>query len=290
MTSLAHPDFEALSAYVDGEAPEWALHVAACAQCRATAEQIRQVAAAIGAPVDSPPAPDQERAVSAALDGALGRPSPASVRDQLAARRRPSRSWALPAVAAVIIGVLGFSGLILSSSRSPDETTTLAGPGLQSDKADTRAESGVAALAPAVPVADLGDVADVATLRARTPFGGQALARTDSPETPPSTQPSATNTGNTPFAGSAGASVQPPTTTLNQGAAAPNVGTLPCEEQARRRDSALGPVLYAATARQGQVQAFVLGFGPVPGRGGFTVTLLLLAQDGCAELLRTTVP
>lgn len=275
-----HPDFEALSASVDGEAPEWADHVAACAQCRATAAEFRAVAVAVGAPVGAPAAADRERAVSAALGAAAGRPA-AGVPDQLAARRRRRQPWALPAAAAVIIGLLGLSGLVLSSSRSPDESTTLAGPGLQSDKADARAESGVAALAPAVPVADLGDVADAATLRARTPFAAQgALTRTDAAPAP---------SVSTSIAG-AGAGVQPPTTTLNQGAAAPNVGTLRCEEQARRRDSTLGPVVYAATARQSQVQAFVLGFGPVPGRVGATVTLLMLAQDGCAELLRTTVP
>ena len=29
-----HADFDALSAFVDGEAPEWADHVAACPRCR----------------------------------------------------------------------------------------------------------------------------------------------------------------------------------------------------------------------------------------------------------------
>ena len=83
--------------------------------------------------------------------------------------------------------------------------------------------------------------------------------------------------------------MQTPTTTLNQRAAAPNVvGTRPCEEQARARDPNLREVVYFATARRGGVPAVVLGFstptGPSP------VTLLLLAQDGCGELLRAAGP
>jgi len=307
MTS-AHPDFEALSAHIDGEAPEWVDHVAACAECRATAAQLRALANAVAAPVAPPIAVERERALAAALGAAEERSAAVAQGDELAARRRRRQPWALPAVAAVIIAVLGFSGLVLSSYRSPqDETTTLAGPGLQSDKADTRApgaaESGVGAAAPSLPVGDLGDVRDAATLRARAPLGGSfagavgsSSSSANSGPTPaapgPATAPSsATNTGNTPPAAATATPAQTPTTTLNQRAAAPNVvGTRPCEEQARTRDATLGPVTYFATARQGQVQAFVLGFSPAPGRAGPSLTLLMLTQDGCAELLRTTVP
>ncbi len=81
-----------------------------------------------------------------------------------------------------------------------------------------------------------------------------------------------------------------PTTTLTQRAAPSVVGTRPCEEQARTREPTLGPVVYFATARQGQVAGFVLGFGAVGSTSTAPVTLLLLAQDGCRELLRAAGP
>ena len=290
MTTERHADFDALSAYVDGEAPEWVDHVEACAECRATTEELRAVVNAVGERVDPPTPAERDRAIAAALDVAAARPAVAGP-DRFSERRRPQRRpWALPAVAAVIIGVLGFSGMILSGYRSSEnDATTLAGPGLTSDKADSRAESGVAAAAPPAPVGDLGDVPDVATLRSRaqpgiapgaavapqSQFGGGAAGG--------AAAPSAT-------AGTGGSSVQTPTTTLNQRAAASGVaGLRPCEEQARTRDPSLGAVVSFATARQGQAQAFVLGFAPAPGRAG-PVTLLMLAQDGCSELLRATWP
>jgi hypothetical protein len=46
-------------------------------------------------------------------------------------------------------------------------------------------------------------------------------------------------------------------------------------------------VTYFATARAGTVPAYVLGFTPA---GGGPVTLLMLAQDGCSELLRSVGP
>jgi len=321
-----HADFEALSAYVDGEAPEWADHVEGCTGCRATAAQVRALSNEVGRPVGSPSDAERDAAIAAAVetfparDGAAELPTvvPAPAgpgRPRLAPERpasgrpRTSRPWAMPAVAAVIVGVLGFSGLVLSSYRSSDdETTTLAGPGLQSDKA----ESAVAANAPPVPVGDLGDVPDAATLRARALPGAPAASSarsSDASATPGAAaaaggaggsggtatpQGNVTNSPNTGASGSATATggtvqVQPPTTTLNQRAIAPpTAGTRPCEERARTRDPRLGEVVYFASARQGQEAAVVLGFatGPAPA----PVTLLLLAQDDCAELLRSTGP
>jgi hypothetical protein len=302
-----HADFEAVSAYVDGEAPEWADHVEGCARCRATAAQIRAVANAMSRPVVGPSEAEREAAVAAAVesfstsDGVGGGDVPTVVplgdrrRSRLAPERpasgRPGRSrpWAVPAVAAVIIGVLGFSGLVLSSYRSSDnDSTTLAGPGLQADSA----ESGVAANAPAAPPGDLGDVPDAATLRARAQL--PAAARSAVSASPGAASDAASNpvlsAGPTSAAGGTVApQASPPTTTLNQRAANPNVvGTRPCEERARMREPGLRELVYFATARQGQEQAFVLGFvtGPAPS----PVSLLLLAQDDCAELLRSTGP
>ena len=87
--------------------------------------------------------------------------------------------------------------------------------------------------------------------------------------------------------GGSGAAVTTPTTTLTQRAAAPHVvATRPCEEQVRAREPGLGTVVYYATARQGSVPAYVRGFSS----GSSSLTLLLLAQDGCRELLRSAGP
>jgi len=62
-----HGDVEALSAYVDGEAPEWGDHVAGCAQCAATVEALRAVSDAVGAPVEPADPALRELALGAAL-------------------------------------------------------------------------------------------------------------------------------------------------------------------------------------------------------------------------------
>lgn len=283
-----HADLEALSAFVDGEAPEWASHVDACPQCRATADQLRAVAAAVGAPVEPAPAGVREAAVAAALDAGRGvgdAAEPAAATPL--ARRRPDRRWNVAAsVAAVLlVGVLGLSALVALTTGSRDQTT-VAGPAPQSAPAERSFAGGSAAdssssAAAAVPPTDLGDITDVATLRARAlpgasvatgqASGGAGGAAAGATESRASSGAAATS-GNT----GAPTNVAP----------SPNVvGTRPCEEQARGREPALGPVVFYATARHRGEPAVVLGFstGPSPG----PVTLLLLAQDGCAELLRT---
>jgi len=265
-----HADLEALSAYVDGEAPEWADHLAACPACRASADRLRAVAAAVAAPVPPPPAAHREAAVTAAMDHV--------VRSQAAERPRVDhprwdRRWALPAVAAVIVGVLGFSALVATNTGSSDRNT-VAGPALESAptagdlsaKADSSAS---AAPAPAAAFAgDLGDVPDAVTLLARA-------------------RPALAGTPGRSSAAPGSATV--PSTVTSPGLRAPvEVGTRPCEEQVRTREPALREVVYFATARRGPVPAFVLGFAA--GTTSGPVTLLLLAQDGCAELLRAAGP
>lgn len=303
MSTAKHADFQALSAFVDGEAPEWADHVAGCPQCRATAAELRALSAKVAGPAEPPPAALREAAIAAALEAAgldAGAPRPlepaAAARHQAQrarfGRRWASGPWAVPAIAAVVVALLGLSGVILSANRSTDENaTTFAGPAL-----DSKAESGVAAGAPNVPVGDLGDVPDAATLRVR------ALGAA-----PPSTagagrsSASASNSGatsdssalNAPSSGAAVSGSSGVAPTAGAGGAggvaaviAPNaVGTRPCEDRARAREPGLGPVTYFATARKGSVPAYVLGFSSGP-----TVTLLMLAQDGCGELLRSAGP
>jgi hypothetical protein len=318
MSTAKHADFEALSAFVDGEAPEWADHVAGCPQCRATAAELRALSAKVASAGAPPPAAQREAAIAAALgaatfgdraDAGVTRPlAPAATRHdaqraRFARRRWSPGSWAMPAVAAVVLACVGFAGVILASTRSTDhETVTLAGPAR-----DSKAETAVGA--PTAPVGDLGDVPDAATLRARAlgvgaaSAGASSLARTDSPApaavAAADAQSSATNTGGTGAAvssptvgGGAGGTANfnaTPSASSGVSAAggssaviAPNaVGTRPCEVQARSREPGLGPVTYFATARRGNVPAYVMGFVTGP-----NVTLLMLAQDGCGELLR----
>jgi hypothetical protein len=321
-----HADFDALSAFVDGEAPEWADHVAGCPRCRAAAAELRALSARVGAPADPPPPAQREAAIAAALGlagvdagagaGVTRRLEPAVADRHEVPRVRPrsrwaSQSWAMPAIAAVVLACVGFAGVILSSTRSTDHEATFAGPAL-----DSKGESAVGG-APNAPVGDLGDVPDAATLRARAlglaptvAAGGTSVATGRASSSADSgAQSSATNTGSTGAALSSGAASGgtggsatsvPPNATSGAGGAggagsaggaanviAPNaIGTRPCEERARAREPGLGPVTYFATARQGTVPTYVLGFGA----GGGPVTLLMLAQDGCAELLRSVGP
>lgn len=325
MSTAKHADFEALSAFVDGEAPEWADHVAGCPQCRATAAELRALSAKVATAGAPPPAAQREAAIAAALGaapfgdrsdaGVTRPPAPAAARHEVERARRARRrwapgSWAMPAIAAIVLACVGFAGLILASTRSTDHETTFAGPAL-----DTKAESGVAG-APSAPVGDLGDVSDAATLRARAlavgavpPAGGPASAVRSSASAnsgaASDAQASSTNTGNTggslsaccDSGGTGSAALAPaPNATSGAGGAssaaggaatfAPNaVGTRPCEQQARGREPGLGPVTYFATARRGAVPAYVLGFSTGP-----NVTLVMLAQAGCTEILRSAGP
>lgn len=280
-----HPDLEALSAFVDGEAPEWAGHVAACAACRASADQLRAVAAAVGAPVDPPAPEDRERALSAAL-GHLDRPGIAE--DPRFARRRQRRSWNMAAVASVaavlLAGVLGLSALVArNTGSSSDETTTAAGPAAESFSRD------LAGRAPTpVPVGDLGEVSDAATLAARARSTGVSAgaAVEDSRTGARAATPGSSSAAASGASSSAGSG--PPPALGGQTATAGATLPPPCEEEARAREPALREVVFFATARRGQVPAVVLGFstGPSPA----PVTLLMLAQDGCSELLRAAGP
>ena len=260
-----HANLEALSAYVDGEAPEWADHVASCATCQASAEELRAVAAAVGVPVEAPDPSVREAAVGAAL-GDLERRHVA----ELTRSRRRSYQWQLTvaAVAAMLVVAVGFTSLL---SRTSSDQTTVAGPAPEADaKRETLSDTSAAA---SLPPTDLGDVPDAATLRARALPGVPSSA-------------GAATSGSA--GGGTGGAATPP---VGQRSAAPApsvVGTRPCEEQARAREPGLREVVYFATARRGQVPAVVLGFstGPAPA----PVTLLMLAQDGCAELLRAAGP
>jgi hypothetical protein len=313
MSTSDHADFEALSAFVDGEAPEWAEHVAGCEVCRAGAAELRALSLAVGSPVDGPAPAVREAALAAAVD-ALPAPVAAGTRppsrlapDRQAAerarfaRRGAPRPWAMPAVAAVVVGLLGLGGVVLSSNRGSENLTTVAGGPLESEKA-----ANSLAGAPRGPVSDLGDLPDAATLRARAlgapaPAGAASGTGRSSSSSNSGAGSDAVTDAPTAVSGSSGLSASQSTasggTSIATGAAsggaggsaaATVVGTRPCEEQARTREPALGVVVYFATASRGGVKGYVLGF--TPNGAPAPVTLLVLAQDGCRELLRSVGP
>ena len=280
-----HADLEAISAYIDGEAPEWADHVAGCAECRASADRLRAVVAAVGEPVEAPDPAVRELALTAAL-GDLDPRHPAQ-RSRFAERRAGGR-WLMPAAAAVIAVVMGASVLLSMGTRSSDENTTLAGPAPESAPAGAPPSAVAGGRgAVALPQADLGDVPDAATLLARA---RPALAVTTGESAASARARSGAASDSSAInPGSAGPATATPSTALGQSSAGSSVvGTRPCEEQARAREPSLREVVYFATGRRGQVPAVVLGFATGP--AGSPVTLLLLAQEGCGELLRAAGP
>jgi hypothetical protein len=283
MTEPAHADFEALSAYVDGEAPEWAAHVAGCPACAATADGIRAVAAAIATPVRPAAGPVREAALAAALGGAGAEASPdapvASTRTARAVRPGPRARWVYGAAAAVFVVALGVAAVLGTAGRSStDRTNTLAGPAAESNQG-AAADSATSA----APVGNLGDVPDAATLRARArpALGAKATA-------PSAVAGGAAPAAAAPAPAAAAASPAPGATTASPTVTPDGVAARACEAQARARQPSLGPLVYLATASHAGAPAVVLGFstGPDP----TNVTLLLLARDGCAELLRAAGP
>lgn len=263
-----HADFEALSAFVDGEAPECGPHVASCVSCRAKASALRAVRTAVAEPVDEATPTPQERdrhlAAATGVDRGLQIPEALS--------RFPLR-WLVPAsIAAMFVLIAGAAAVLNRFGPSADRTTTAApapgsgrpvqaplsgGAGGLADSADAGSTSASAATVDAY----LGDIPDAATLRSRA---GLSLA--------------AVKGSPADVAGQA----------TRGGSASGGVGTRPCEEQARSNEPGVGDVVYFATAMRLGVPAYVLGFST--GLAPAPVTLLLLAQDGCGVLLRAAGP
>lgn len=263
-----HADFEALSAFVDGEAPECGAHVAACPSCQATVDALQVVKTAVAEPVDeaTPAPPERDRHLVAAMGVDRGRLAPPGH------RRRPVR-WPVPvSIAALFVLIAGAVALLGHGGYPANQAHT----GPRAPEADRPAQAplgdgaggqagpstrGSISASAATVDAYLGDIPDAATLLDRA---GPSLAAARG-----------ATIGN---AGSAAG-----------GSGAPGVvGPRPCEEQARGREPDLREVVYFATASGLGVPAYVLGFstGPAPA----PVTLLLLARDGCGALLRAVGP
>jgi hypothetical protein len=290
-----HPDFEDLSAYHDGEAPEWAAHVAVCDACNETVKALASLTAAVAEPLPATPlagaeasgAPDPVGRAAAAVAAASTDPEapegragpPPAAAPPLQPAPVPSRGrWLAAAVAAaaVVVVVAGLT-TVLRRSTTPDSTTTAAGRPQSTELA--RPETAVGGPAPpadsaadspatAVVGGDLGDVPDAATLLAKV---GPLLAS---------------------GRGAAGVPAAPPVRSSVPGV--PDVpeprvvGTRPCEIEARAGRASLGDVVYVATASSGGRPAVVLGFAPASGVG--PVTVEMLTTSGCQLLLEATTP
>jgi len=195
--------------------------------------------------------------------------------------RRRSRAFvvgvASGSVAAVLLAVLAAFAVV---GRGGDQTAvdTALAPGRESAVQD-RAAAGAAASPPGTVTAggDLGEVGDPAALAGR--LGGRI----------PGT------------AGASTALAAPPGGEAEDAARPSTAGTpAPCEPQARLARQGLGPLVYSGNGtRQGR-PVVVLGFGPGQGPSGpvsggpagsepGAVSLLVLAQDGCALVYATSV-
>jgi hypothetical protein len=254
-----HPDTEALSAFLDGEAPEVESHVAACGECRHRLDALGQARAAVAAPVRPPAASQKDAAIAAAVRGASGRDE----------RPAPPGRWKVFAVA----GAVAAAAVI----------------GVVVTRAGTSHKSPTAALGKAGPVSkdlvragDLGDVDDAQALRAKIQPGlpagaavrGQAQAAT----------PAAPGAG-------AGAPANRSAATAQRGLSAAAGETPRCEAAARALQPSGAALVYEATARWQGTPADVFGFSPpgsqatsVPGRPTPT-RVYVLARSDCHLLV-----
>jgi len=263
-----HAEFEALSAFVDGEAPEVGPHVAVCQSCQSTVHALRAVQTAVAEPVNeatpTPQARDRHLAAATGVDRGLQVPE---------ARRRLPVRWLVPAsIAAVFVLIAGAAAVLDRSGPSADRTTTAARAPESGRPAQVplsgdagglagSSDAGSTAASAATVGTSLGDIPDAATLRSRA--GPSLPAVKGSP---------------VDVAGQA----------ARRGSASGVVGIRPCEEQARSREPDLGEVVYFATATSLGAPAYVLGFWTGPAQA--PVTLLLRAQEGCGVLLRAAGP
>jgi hypothetical protein len=279
-----HLDDEALNAVLDGEASEEErAGAAACADCSARLDRLRLVAAALAAPGPSPDATRRR----AAIDAALRAGEPVAAALPFRRRRWPvSPAWAV-AAAVVAAGALAVPLVddLAGRGQGRDQATAArdtaeqsagdvadATPGeefLADQEASPTDEDGRSGRSAAAAAHDLGaiDLADLDELTASI----QRQPQQDPPRdlSAPGAAPAAEAAR--PDAGESGGDRA-------------TAGTQPCEDAARQRDGALGPVTYAAGATVDGRPAVVLAFEALPPDAPPALRLLVLAADGCAEL------
>jgi hypothetical protein len=265
---MRHPDTEALSAFLDGEAPEVEAHAAACTRCRQQLDALARVRAAVGGPVPSPDPRHRDAAIAAALEAATA----AESRGPGRSRRRRLVAAAGAVAAAIVVGVV-----VTRAGTSHKSSTTASGPVSSS----------------LVHGGDLGNVDDATALRARVEpslsagvngAGATAGAQSGAAGSPDAAAPFAAGADTASPATSAAPAPRP----VRQ----PGPGEPPrCEAQARKLQPAGAALTYVATARWQGTPADVLGFSPPgapatssPGRATPT-RVYVLARSDCRLLV-----
>jgi hypothetical protein len=267
MNMSDHPDFDALSAYHDGEEADLAEHVASCPACAATLETLTGITGAVAAPVTSLGSADVDNMVRHAL---VTQPVEATPDIPRPVHQSNKRGWAMLASAAAAVLVAG--GLVGILTRTDHEQTTAsrsaAGPATSSSARQLQPPlatgDSVAGDSP-VEGGDLGEIADGRDLLARV---APTLGSNDS------------------FAGAAS-----PSAASSEAGSVPEarvVGTRACETEARATDPSTGALVYVAEADNVGTPAKVLGFASPA--GGRPITLFLMAQDGCRLIATATLP
>jgi hypothetical protein len=248
-----HPDTEALSAFLDGEAPEVDTHVATCAECRRQLDDLGRVRSAVATPVPPPAPRARDAAVAAALDAVDG-PTP---------QRR--RQWTVVVAAGAVAAALLVGLVVTRAGTSSKSSKTAAG-----------------AVSPnLVRAGDLGDVDDAQGLRAKIEPQLTPTAAARAPGNP------------TPAAGQTGGAGAQSTTERRVASAAQQTPTeaTRCERAARALHPGRDLLVYVATARWQGTPAEVFGFSPAgapvtgsPGRPTPT-RVYVLARSDCHLLV-----
>lgn len=255
-----HPDFEDLSAFHDGEAPEWADHLAGCASCRDDLHQLTTLSDAVGQVSLAADDPDDKydplaRALAAPREsnttlGPRAEPGPAHP------RRR--RQWVLGVSTAAVLAVSIAIGATVASKDPQREMTTHA---LSPSGGRPTAGAAAGRSGSVVEGGDLGEISDRATLVTRV---GADLS------TAKRARPA-----------------QAPASATSPAPGPPAVGPT-CEIEARADPGDRGELVYQATAVEGGTPAVVLAFASGDGSG--TVTVEARALSDCRVLLQGSIP
>ena len=286
--STGHPGFDDLSAYHDGEAPEWAAHVAGCAPCRNRLDDLARLTALIGDDTvvgdtvggddvvgdDVPAAADSggvtddpvSRAVAGTRTVAGDRPAPPPI--------EPRRWWVGASVAAVLLITVSMGALVAGLFDRP-ATTTAVGPG--AGGAEARSDAAQATADTVITAGELGEIADRAALVAQVRADLDAARRLAQEQAAPAAD-APVSAPSVPEDTSAEENTGPPGTPQ---------GSVPCEAVARGGPGNRGPVIYQATAERDGVPAVVLGFGPPP--GSEAVIVEARARSDCRLLLQGAI-
>ncbi len=267
-----HPSFEDLSAHYDGEAPEWAEHVAGCASCTSRLGELTTLTDTIAqAPPGRVPGDEHGDPVARAIETAdtpfgHGAGQGGGTRSGDPVRKgEQRRRWVLAASAAAVVIVSIAIGAVVASKGPHRQMTRDALAPSAPERSDRATGGGVDAAAVAVVVGgELGMVPDRAALVTRVAADLRAGEQRRSAAAPDSPVPA------------------PPAPA--QGV----VGARPCEGEARGDPGDRGEVVYQATAEEAGMSAVVLAFRSV--QGPDSVTVELRARSDCRLLLQGAIP